>query len=264
MRMILYAGPAVARDATIDYAGPIIRRAASAVTLLTGGGQANLPLLEEALQRLELPDDLPRNLRSYSGDALDALSRESARHGGDLAIVGRLQPALKRLIYGPRSKQIAQRLSLAVLRVQGRVGPIHRILLASGGDPGTIENARQVGRLAAALGASVTILHVLSQQPLVFTGLGGAQPEVAELVRQVPEAEVLQEASELIGGLGVATALVGRSGPVVDAVVEEARDHDLLAIGAHRAGRGLDRILLEDLAGDILDLSPIPVLVGRW
>lgn len=264
MRFILYAGPAPTRDEVLAFAGPILRRAASAVVLVTGGGPSNEPLLREAQRRLDLPDSVTQTLRAHAGDAYDALVREAGRREADLAVVGRLQPRLGRLLRGQRSKRLAQRLSLAVLRVQGRAGLLRRILLTSGGDAGTIENARQVGRLAAPLGASVTILHAISQQSLFFEGFDAPPRSVDSfLASRAPEAEVLREAAALLRELGVQARVQGRASSVLDTVVAEARGHDLLAIGAHRVASPLDRILLEDLAGDILDLSPIPVFVGR-
>ena len=39
--------------------------------------------------------------------------------------------------------------------------------------------------------------------------------------------------------------------------------YDLLAIGAQRVESPLSRILYEDIAADLLELSPIPVLVAK-
>jgi len=37
----------------------------------------------------------------------------------------------------------------------------------------------------------------------------------------------------------------------------------MLVIGAHRVASALDRILLEDITDDLLDVSPLPVLVVK-
>lgn len=263
MRIVIYAGPAPSHAAVIAFAAPILRRAASAVILVTGGGGANDPLLRETLEQLDLPATLPHILRTHEGDAIDALVWEAGLHEADLVVIGRLQPALQRLILGQRGKHLVQQLDVAVLRVQGRIGQVRRILLASGGDAGTITNAAAVARLAGPLGASVTILHVISQQSLVFEGFDRPQRAEEFLAGPRPEAQVLREAAALLSGQGVKTRVIARVGSVVDTVIAGARRYDLLVIGAHRVGSPLDRILLEDLAGDILDLSPIPVLVAK-
>ncbi len=261
MRVVIYAGPTPSYDAVMSFATPLLRHIASSVTLISGGGVGNEPLLRTAQAELDLPRSIPTILRIHEGDAVAALIWEAGLHDSDLVIIGRLQPSLQRIILGRRSKRLAQRLDVAVIRVQGRITPIRRILLASSGDTGTIEHARYLSQMAKPLGASVTLLHVVSEQPLIFESHA---PDVAEFLNGESEAAmVLREAAAVLRGAAIATEVVVRMGPVVDCVVELAREHDLLMIGAHRAGSRLDRMLLEDLAGDILDLSPIPVLVGK-
>jgi len=53
-----------------------------------------------------------------------------------------------------------------------------------------------------------------------------------------------------------------RHGLVVDEIVDEMSEgtYDLLVLGAHR-GEGWERFLLEDLAGEIVKHSKVPVLV---
>lgn len=264
MRIMIYAGPAPARDQLLAYAAPLVRHLASAVTLVTGGGSGNEPLLNAAAERLDLPGDLPRLLLAYEGDPADVLMTAADQHAHDLVLMGRLQPRLRRLLRGQRSKLLAQRLEPAVLRVQGRAGPVRRILMASGGDDGTLDNARWISRLAAPLGAQVTILHVISQQSLFFEGFADGSRSVEEFIAgSSTEATVLREAAALLSDAGVPTSVLGRTGSVIDVVVEEARGHDLLAIGAHRSGSPLDNFLIANLAGELLDLSPVPVLITK-
>jgi nucleotide-binding universal stress UspA family protein len=64
---------------------------------------------------------------------------------------------------------------------------------------------------------------------------------------------------------GVPAQVKGRVGPVLDEILAELRigSYDLLVIGAHRVASALDRILLEDITDDLLDISPLPVLVVK-
>lgn len=50
-------------------------------------------------------------------------------------------------------------------------------------------------------------------------------------------------------------------GLMVDSVSEGS--YDLLVIGAHRVASALDRILLEDITKDLMNVSPVPVLVVK-
>lgn len=266
MRMLIYAGPAAARDQVLEYSAGLARKAATAITLVTGGGQERYPLVDEAARRIAAPEGVAVALHALPGDAHQAILAATEDQQYDLVIFGRLHRPLGRLIPGPRSKAIAQRLQPSVLRVQGVVRPPQRILVASGGDYHTFEDVSTAARLAGPLGASVTIVHIVSQQSLVFEGFGERHISVGEfLAGSSPEASTLRRAAALLRERGIATTVLGRSGPVLDELLDELRsgEHDLLVVGAHRIASPLDRILLEDITGELLDMSPIPVLVVK-
>jgi nucleotide-binding universal stress UspA family protein len=268
MRILLYVGPAPAREETIRFSAPVIAQAGQSVTLVTGGGEGQRHLLDEAQSLLALPSDLPVTLRALDGDAAHAILSAAGELPYDLVIVGRLNQPLRRMLPGlrGRSREIAQRLEPSVLRFHGAARPIRRILLASGGDFHTFETANVTARLAAPLGASVTLLHVLSQQSLVFEGFGARRLSVEQfMTSSAVEASTLREASAQLQRRGVSATVTGRVGMVIDEILDELRDgdYDLLAIGAHRIESPLDRILLENITSDLLDLSPLPVLVAK-
>jgi nucleotide-binding universal stress UspA family protein len=79
------------------------------------------------------------------------------------------------------------------------------------------------------------------------------------------EARTLRRATAILRDRGVACELKGRIGPVLDEILAELRvgSYDMLVIGAHRVASALDRILLEDITDDLLDVSPLPVLVVK-
>jgi nucleotide-binding universal stress UspA family protein len=181
-------------------------------------------------------------------------------------ILGRLHQPFGRLLPGAHSKAIAQRLEPSVLRVHGPARPIRRILLSSGGDYHTFADVDIAARIAKPLGASVTLLHVVSQQSLLFEGFPGWRRTVETFLSEdSPEANTLREATARLRDSGVACELKGRVGPVLDEILAELRvgSYDLLVIGAHRVASALDRILLEDITDDLLDVSPLPVLVVK-
>jgi nucleotide-binding universal stress UspA family protein len=266
MRVLIYVGPAPSREAVITTGRPIVERVATSLTLVAGADHE--ALLRKSAEQLNPPAGLPLTLRALAGDAQQAILHAAAEQPYDLVIFGRLNQPLIRILPGarPRSRSIAQRLEPSVLRIQGTPRPLRRILLASGGDYHTFRTAGVVARIAAPLGATVTLLHILSQQSLVFEGFGGRRASIEQfLAGSSPEAATLRDAAELLDRAGVAAELRGRTGPVIDEVLGELRagHYDLLAIGAHRVASALDRILLEDLTGDLLDLTPLSTLVVK-
>lgn len=266
MKVLLYAGPAPSRDTVIQFSAQIVQHCTTSLTLVTGGGAERRPLLEEAAARLHIPADLPLSFSALPGNAQTAILIAAHAQSYDVVILGRLHQPLGRLLPGAHSKAIAQRLEPSVLRVHGPARPIRRILVASGGDFHTVGDIKAAIQIAKPLGAAVTVLHVLSQQSLVFEGLANRHDLVEVfLASQAPEANTLRDAVALLNQYGVPAQVRGRAGPVVDEILSELRvgNYDLLVIGAHRVASALDHILLEDITDDLLDISPLPVLVVK-
>jgi nucleotide-binding universal stress UspA family protein len=266
MKVLIYAGPAPSRDLVLQFSAQIAQHVASALTLVTGGGEERRPLLEQAVERLQPPEHVAITLRALPGDAQAAILAAARQDSYELVIVGRLHQPLGRLLPGAHSKAIAQRLEPSVLRVHGPARPIRRILLASGGDYHTFDDVSITARLAGPLGAEVTLLHVVSQQSVLFEGFPPRRISPTDfLAGSSPEANTLRAAAALLKERGTPAQVKGRVGPVLDEIMAELRigSYDLLVIGAHRVTSALDRILLEDITGDLLDTSPLPVLVVR-
>lgn len=266
MRILIYAGPAPSREAVIQFSAPIVQQCATTLTLVTGGGAERRPLLEDAAARLHIPDHVPVTLSALAGNSQAAILAAARAQLYDIVILGRLHQPLGRLLPGTRSKAIAQRLEPSVLRVNGPARPIRRILISSGGDYHTFADVDIAAQIAGPLGAAVTLLHVVSQQSLLFEGFQ-VRPGTVErfLADESAEALTLRQAMAMLGERGVACELKGRVGPVLDEILAELRggSYDMLVIGAHRVASALDRILLEDITDGLLDVSPLPVLVAK-
>src|SRR3954467_12354376 len=170
MRILLYAGPAPSREAVLLFSAQIIQNCATSLTLVTGGGAERRQLLEDAAARLRIPDRVPIALSALAGNSQVAILAAARAQPYDLVILGRLHQPFGRLLPGAHSKAIAQRLEPSVLRIHGPVRPIRRILISSGGDYHTFADADVAAQIAAPLGASATLLHVVSQQSLLFEG----------------------------------------------------------------------------------------------
>ena len=266
MRILLYAGPAPSRETVLQFSAQIVQHSASALTLVSGGGAERRPMLEEAAARLRIPEQVPLTFSALAGNAQAAILAAARAQPYDLVILGRLHQPLGRLLPGAHSKAIAQRLEPSVLRIHGPARPIRRVLIASGGDYHTFADVDIAAQIAAPLGAAATLLHVISQQSLLFEGFQARRGNVESLLAEdSPEAITLRQATARLRERGVACALKGRVGPVLDEILAELRvgSYDLLVIGAHRVASALDRILLEDITDDLLDISPLPVLVVK-
>src|SRR5829696_4520426 len=266
MRMLVYAGPAPSRESVLQFSAQIVQHCATSLTLVTGGGAERRLLLEDAAVRLHLPAHVPVRLSALAGNSQAAILAAARAQPYDLVILGRLHQPLGRLLPGAHSKAIAQRLEPSVLRIHGPARPIRRILISSGGDYHTFADVDIAAQIAGPLGASATLLHVVSQQSLLFEGFRVRRGTMEHLLADdSPEATTLRQATAMLRDRGVACELKGRAGPVLDEILAELRvgSYDMLVIGAHRVASALDRILLEDITDDLLDVSPLPVLVVK-
>jgi nucleotide-binding universal stress UspA family protein len=266
MRMLIYAGATAAREQVLAFSHDLVQRAATSVTLLTGGGEERTLLLEEAAADLHIPLHVPVQLQALAGDPQQALIQAAAQQLYDLVILGRLARPLGELLPKTASKSTLLRVQPSVLRVHGPPRQIKHILLASGGDYHTFEDVGVAARLARPLGAQITIIHVIAPQSLIFEGFGERQLTIEEfLVGSSPEANTLRNAAALLRQRGITVRVRGRSGPVMEELLSEVRsgNYDLVVVGAHRIASPLDRILLEDISGDLFDISPLPVLVVK-
>lgn len=117
-------------------------------------------------------------------------------------------------------------------------------------------------RLAKALGARVTFLHVL--EPLGSRLLLGPEtlPYYHALVEDLRRQGLaaLDRATQLAEGLGVPFEAHLLEGRAAEVILKEAEKHDLIVMGTH--GRtGLDRLLLGSVAQEVVRKSPKPVLL---
>lgn len=142
-----------------------------------------------------------------------------------------------------------------------------RILVPLDGSDTARQGLREAVALARDGGATLRLLHVTSEFPVM---LETAVIESFESVKRslVQHAEdMLAEAKTLATGLNVPAETCVRdvkSGRVAEAIVDEARDSgcDLIVIGTH-GRRGIGRALLGSDAENVLRHATVPVLLVR-
>jgi nucleotide-binding universal stress UspA family protein len=263
MRVLFHVGATLADD-VLAWVRPIIQHAAQSLTLVSSGHAAAHGQLAAAHQLLQLPPDLPTDVLVVDGDEPTAIQAAVAQQPYDLVMLERL-PASH---HGTRGRQPSggPRPAPSVLRIHGQLRPIRHVLLASGGDFHTFETASITARAVAPLGARATLMHVIPPEALVFAGFGARRISIEQFLSSTSVAAVtLRDAAATLERRGVATRIDGRAGPILEELLEEldTGQYDLLAIGAQRVESPLSRILYEDIAADLLELSPIPVLVAK-
>jgi nucleotide-binding universal stress UspA family protein len=202
-----------------------------------------------------------------AGDPVRQIADETTKTKYDLVIIG----ARKTGSTGPywRSEkmyEVIKSISPPVVVAMGEWAQLKRFLVCTGGKE-FIEAALQLtGQLAKAVGASVTLLHVMAEPPAIYADLVRLEEDVERLLESNSELGLnLREQKSDLEKLGVSAEVRVRHGIVVDQVFAEARErnYDLIVTGSSQARGLLRHYIMGDLTRSILNHANCPVLVAR-
>lgn len=153
-----------------------------------------------------------------------------------------------------------------VLVAIGGCTRLKKFLVCTGGKE-FIEDAVQLsGRLAAAAGASVTLLHVMAEPPAMYADLMRLEEDVNQLLESNSELGInLRRQKEELERLGVPTEVHVRHGLVLYQVLAETRtgNYDLIVTGSSQARGVIRHYIMGDLTRSILNHANCPVLIVR-
>ena len=265
LKLLVYIDTSRASQHAIDYIAPITRDRDVDVTLLTAmrDPTAAADLFSRTASKLFAP--AIRHVHSIEAPDT-ALIQEAQRGDYDLAVFGPMRERWSRWLRTPSSSSLSAQLPISSLLVRGATSQITKVLLCAGGDQTIIDDARLTVRLARRAQATATVLHVVSQLPMVF-GAPSPEDDPTEILAATgtPEIENMNAAVSILRNGGVEAAIKVRVGLVVDEIVGELQEggYDLLVIGAHRSQGLVERLLFEDVSRDLLGQSPVPVLVVK-
>jgi nucleotide-binding universal stress UspA family protein len=274
MRILMATGSSPHSGLVLRFGIQIARRVSKTPTILTViRREADRPraeaILDRACQFLK-PEIANVQTRVRTGYPAEEIIREAEEGGYNLVIVGERQrhDPVTRFLLGSTAERVVEHAPCPVIIAKGKTGPIHRILLCDSGADSPSLLDRFTAQLADLIGneEEVTVLHVMSQMS-AGPGVRGTQLRAAaeELIeKHTPEGELLERDIQTLEQLNVHPRPKVRHGLVVEEILEEAQggDYDLVVIGAHR-GEGWRRILLDDLARQIIAQMDRPVLVVR-
>jgi len=139
-----------------------------------------------------------------------------------------------------------------------------RILMPTDGSNCSQQAIREGLEVAKNMGARVTFLYALENISSSFWISPESVPYGLELLEDLKRVgnEALSKASELAQAAGVEAETKLVEARPVEAILDEAKNHDLVVMGTH--GRsGLDRFMLGSMTEAVLHRSERPVLVLR-
>ena len=203
----------------------------------------------------------------HAGEPVRQILDQTSKTSYDLVVIGaRWTGATGYYWRSEKTYEVIKAIQPPVLVAIGECKQLQRFLVCTGGKE-FIEQAIQLtGKLAAALGASVTLLNVMAEPPAIYADLVQLEEDVSRLLESKSELGTnLQRQKRELERLGVSAEVRLRHGIVIDQVFEEARDgdYDLIVTGTSQARGLLRHYIMGDLTRSILNHANCPVLVAR-
>lgn len=207
----------------------------------------------------------PTRLRT--GLPAEEIVAEAKEGGYDLLVIGeRPEHGLIKRLIGPTAERIVAHLPCPTLIARRDAVPLRRFLLCEGWRDPLLLN-RLTTQLAPLMriATELTLLHVMSQMTAA-PGVPGweLRADAAELMQKhTREGTLLEQDLAALQGLVPRIQPKVRHGLVVDEILAEASsgNYDLVVIGAHQGGVGWERLLLDDVAHQIMSQADRSVLV---
>ena len=210
---------------------------------------------------------LSANIIVQSGEPVRQIADETAKTSYDLVIIGaRWIGATGHHWRSEKTYEVIKSIQPPVLVAIGDCEQLKRFLVCTGGKEFIEQAVQFTGKLAAALPASVTLLHVMAEPPAMYADLVRLEENVDQLLESKSELGTnLHRQKRELERRGVSTEVRLRHGIVIDQVFEEVRegDYDLVVTGTSQARGLLRHYIMGDLTRSILNRANVPVLVAR-
>jgi len=226
--------------------------------------------LRNALQKqseLLLGRGLSPDIILQSGEPVRQIADQTSKTKYELVVIGaRWTGATGHYWRSEKTYEVIKSIQPPVLVAIGECERLQRFLVCTGGKE-FIEQALQfTGKLAAAVSASVTLLHVMAEPPALYADLVRLEENVDHLLESKSELGTnLRRQRRELERLGVSAEVRLRHGIVIDQVFAEAAggNYDLIVTGTSQARGLLRHYIMGDLTRSILNRANVPVLVAR-
>ena len=203
-----------------------------------------------------------------AGEPIREILHETSSSNYDLVVIGTQWRSATGLHWrSEKTYELIKSISPPVLVAIDECPKLKRFLVCTGGKEFIGDAVQLTGKLAAAVGASVTLLHVMAEPPAMYADLMQLEEDLDRLLESKSELGLnLRRQKETLERLGVPTEVHIRHGLVIDQVFAEARQggYDLIVTGSSRARGVLRHYIMGDITRSILNHATCPVLVVRY
>jgi nucleotide-binding universal stress UspA family protein len=271
MKILICSDGTSSADTAIELSGLLAGPLKADTTLL---GIAERPEVEQPLrdalhtQAQSLRQrGVSLNVVVQSGEPVWQIVEQTSKSKYDLVVIGaRWTGAVGDYWRSQKTYEVIKAIKPPVLMAIGERKQLKRFVVCTGGKEFIEQAVQFTGKLAAAVGASVTLLHVMAEPPAMYADLVRMEENVDQLLQSRSELGTnLRRQKRELDRLGVAAEVHLRHGIVIDQVFEEVRDgnYDLIVTGTSQARGLLRHYIMGDLTRSILNRANVPVLVAR-
>ena len=202
-----------------------------------------------------------------AGEPIREMLEQTAAKAYDITIIG----ARRKTSSGPywrsgKTYEVIKAIPTPVLLATGICETMRSFIVCTGGKKYIDAAVELTGNLAAAMGASVTLLHVMAEPPAIYADMVRLEEDVERLLESGSElGRNLLAQKQSLEKLGILVEVRVRHGFVVDQIFAEVseRGHDLIVTGSSPTRGPLGHYIMGDLTREIVNRANVPVLVAR-
>jgi nucleotide-binding universal stress UspA family protein len=250
-----------------SLAGPL--KAQSTLLGIAEASQDELALHDTLQAQAQLLHDrgISPDVIVQSGEPVRQIVDQTSKTNYDLVVIGaRWTGATGHYWRSQKTYEVIKSIQPPVLVAIGECKHLTRFLVCTGGKEFIDQAVQFTGKLAAAVKASVTLLHVMAEPPAMYADLVRLEENVDELLESKSELGTnLRRQRRELERLGVSAEIRLRHGIVIDQVFAEVREgnYDLIVTGTSQARGLLRHYIMGDLTRSILNRANCSVLVAR-
>jgi nucleotide-binding universal stress UspA family protein len=202
-----------------------------------------------------------------TGEPIREILHETTSKQYDLTIIGAERKGTTGLYWrAEKSYEVIKAIPSPVLLATGPCETLKSFLVCTGGKLYIDAAVQLTGKVAAAVGARVTLLHVMAEPPAIYADLVRLEEDVDQLLASDCElGNNLLAQKKTLEQLGVVVEVRVRHGLVLSQVFAEVgeRKHDLIVTGSSQTHGPLGHYIMGDLTRSIVNRANVPVLVAR-
>lgn len=202
-----------------------------------------------------------------TGEPIREILHQTTSEHYDLTIIGAERKGTTGLYWrAEKSYEVIKAIPSPVLLATGACETLKSFIVCTGGKNFIDAAVELTGKVAAAVGASVTLLHVMAEPPAIYADLVQLEEDVEHLLESGSElGRNLRAQKKSLEDLGVVTEVRVRHGLVLSQVFAEVneRKHDLIVTGSSQTRGPLGHYIMGDLTRSIVNRANVPVLVAR-